>query len=96
MEFEWNEDKNESNIAKHGIAFEDAMHLWSGRIVENADPRLYAGETRFTAFGVVDDHLLAVVFTWRGDICRIISARKANKRERRAYDAALSGGAPGT
>lgn len=94
MHFAWNDTKNASNVLKHGVDFEDAIYIWSGRVVERPDHRQYAGEARFIAFGMVDERLLAVVYTWRGDTCRIISARKANKRERRAYDAALSGVAP--
>lgn len=94
MEFEWDEIKRVSNLMKHGIDFEDALYIWEGTVIEKADPRSYRGETRFVTFGECDGRLMAVVHTWRGNCCRIISARKANKRERRAYDAALSGVAP--
>lgn len=49
---------------------------------------------RFRAYGIVDGRVLAVVYTWRSDVCRVISARKANDREQRAYHAALSRVAP--
>lgn len=94
MEFEWDENKNESNIKKHGIDFSDAMYIWEGPVYEKPDLRDYSGETRFNAFGMLDNRILAVAFTWRGEVCRIISARKANERERRAYNATLSGVAP--
>lgn len=94
MEFEWDEDKNESNIEKHGIDFNDTMYIWEGPVAERSDPRNYRGETRFVAFGLLDGRLLAVVYTWRDGVCRIISARKANKRERKALDAAFPGIAP--
>ena len=94
MEFEWGESKRLSNFDKHGVWFDDAIHIFEGRIVVRKDPRDYGGETRFTAYGAVDGRVLAVVHTWRGDVCRLISARKANQREQRAYHAALSRVAP--
>ncbi|MBK3804371.1 BrnT family toxin [Azospirillum brasilense] len=94
MDFEWDESKRLSNIAKHGIDFEDAMYIWDGTVIEKSDPRDYGGEKRFNSFGELDGRLLAVVHTWRGNTCRLISARKANDREQRAYHAALSSVAP--
>jgi uncharacterized DUF497 family protein len=89
MQFEWNTQKNKTNILKHGIAFDDAMYIWEGWVLELPDPNDHGGEVRIRAFGIVDGRTLAVAYTWRGDVRRIISARKANKRERRAYHAAL-------
>lgn len=89
MEFEWDDNKNESNYEKHHVRFDDAMFIFEGPLLEREDIRTYDGETRFVAFGYVDGRLLAVVYTWRGNICRIISARKANKREQRAYRSAF-------
>lgn len=90
MDFEWDEEKRLRTLRERGIDFELAIEVWAGRVVERADPRDYDGETRFVCFGEVDGRLHAVVYTWRGDVRRIISARKANERERRAYHAALS------
>lgn len=63
MHFEWDDLKNASNVLKHCIDFEDAIYIWSGQVVERPDHRSYTGETRFIAFGIVDDRLLAVVYT---------------------------------
>lgn len=94
MEFEWDANKNLTNYKKHCVQFEDAMYVFEGPTVQRKDLRDYDGETRFVTFGHVDGRLLAVVHTLRGDFCRIISARKANKRERRAYHSALLEHAP--
>lgn len=85
MAFEWDPDKNAANIAKHGVDFEDVVRIFEGPILESADERREYGEARIIAFGVVDDRELAVVYTMRGGRRRIISARRAHRRERKAY-----------
>lgn len=85
MAFEWDSDKNATNIAKHGVDFEDAIRIFEGPILESTDERHEYGEARIIAFGVVDDRELAVVYTMRGGRRRIISARRAHRRERKAY-----------
>ncbi|WP_376960743.1 BrnT family toxin [Azospirillum sp. A26] len=94
MDFEWDQRKYETNIAKHDIDFEDAIYIFEGVVLEKNDPREYNGETRIIAYGEVDGRLLVVVYTWRDSARRIISARKANGREQRAYHATLSSVAP--
>jgi uncharacterized DUF497 family protein len=90
MEFEWDEEKNECNLKKQGIDFETAMLIWEGPIVEQVDDRRDYGQSRFVVFGMVDKRVLAVVYTWRGNRRRIISARKASRNERRAYRETLA------
>jgi uncharacterized protein len=85
MAFEWDPDKNAANIAKHGIDFEDAVRIFEGPVLESSDERRDYGEVRIIAFGVVDGRELAVVYTMRGGSRRIISARRAHRRERKAY-----------
>lgn len=85
MAFEWDAAKNAANIAKHGIDFEVAIRIFEGSVLEKADARRDYGEARVIAFGVVDDRELAVVYTMRGERRRIISARRAHSRERKAY-----------
>lgn len=94
MDFEWDEYKREANFIKHGIDFEDAIYIFEGFVKEKDDPRDHNGEARIIAYGEVDGRLLVVVYTWRDGARRIISARKANGREQRAYHATLSGVAP--
>lgn len=85
MEFEWDEAKRQANIAKHGIDFHDAKAALEDSPVMIADDRKNYGERRCIAAGHVKGHMLIVVFTVRNGVFRIISARKANSRERRKY-----------
>jgi uncharacterized DUF497 family protein len=85
MDFEWDEAKNRANLAKHGIDFTRAKEIFQGYVLESADVRRNYGETRVVAVGVTDGTELTVVYTPRGEIRRIISARRAKRDERRAY-----------
>ena len=93
MEFEWDEAKAASNLAKHGVTFKLATSVFvdPDRIEEFA--RLVGSEERFTCIGTdADESILTIAYTWRTyenqeKVCRIISARKAHKVERRRYAA---------
>jgi uncharacterized protein len=68
MEFEWDPAKNAANVAKHGIDFEDVVPtFFEGLILERIDVRKNYGEVRIQAFGVLDDDVLTIVYTMRGD-----------------------------
>jgi uncharacterized DUF497 family protein len=81
MEFEWDEAKNRANIAKHGISFGEASGIFDGSTYERVDARQDYGETRYTGIGLAGGRELFVVFTWRGRVRRIISARRASRDE---------------
>ena len=86
MEFEWDRAKAHANEAKHGVPFEVARRVFDDdACVVLEDLRQDYGERRFVALGTIDHRIYTVAFTWRGDICRLISARKANAREIRRY-----------
>jgi hypothetical protein len=85
MEFEWDEAKNQENITKHGIDFTRAKEIFTGRVLEEVDDRYDYGETRIIATGMASGQEITVVYTMRGNVSRIISARKATENERRAY-----------
>ena len=85
MDFEWDEGKRQANILKHGIDFVDAIAVFAGRFIETEDLRRDYGERRFLASGEVAAEVIRVVYTSRGDRCRIINARRARRDERRAY-----------
>ena len=91
MDFEWDPAKNAANIAKHGIDFDDARRMFDGATLEKVDDREEYRETRVTAIGIVEGRELYVVYTMRGERCRIISARRANRDERQAYYQAIGG-----
>jgi uncharacterized DUF497 family protein len=83
MDFEWDPDKADANLAKHGIDFEDAITVFDDpAVTTKPDPRKYRGETRHRAIGSVGGRVSLVCYTMRGDRCRIISARRASRRER--------------
>jgi uncharacterized DUF497 family protein len=83
--FEWDPKKNVANRQKHGIDFIDAAAIFSGPSVEGLDERFGNGEPRIIAYGQLGSHVIAVVFCWRKDRRRIISARKATRSETRMY-----------
>lgn len=87
MQFEWDEDKNRENQRKHGIAFEEAALIFSGVVLTRFDDREYYGEIREVSTGMIGGRVTVVVaHTDREGVIRLISARLANKRERKAYD----------
>jgi hypothetical protein len=84
MEFEWDGNKAVANLEKHAIDFVDVVDVFEdGRLFVEVDGRF--PEPRCRAIGMVEGVVLSVVYTMRGDVCRIISARRASRRERRAY-----------
>lgn len=86
MNYAWDDAKAQSNLAKHGLAFADAMDFdWSTAFVE-ADQRYAYGEHRYRAYGPLYGRIVVLVFTMRSGACRIISLRKANSREVRRYE----------
>ena len=87
MEYEWDPDKAAANLQKHGISFADAVAVFSDEFALNvADD--FADEERFIILGTdAFGRLLVVVYTWRGEhSIRIISARKATRREHKQYE----------
>lgn len=91
MRFEWDEAKRKANIAKHGIDFRDVPEMFTSLMLVGSDVRKDYGETRKIGFGFVHGRLMAVAFTERApNSIRIISARKANKREEAHYQEAVA------
>jgi uncharacterized DUF497 family protein len=86
MKFEWDEVKRRANYAKHGLDFRDAEKVFQGITLTAEDNRQDNGEKRFISLGLLDDMVVVVVYTERSDKTRIISMRKANQRERKAYE----------
>jgi uncharacterized DUF497 family protein len=87
MLYEWHEAKNQQNIRKHGVSFEDATTVFEMPTLTYYDPHSVLGEDRHIAIGFGAKCLLAVVFTDRGgEVVRIISARKASKSEEKRYE----------
>lgn len=92
MIFEWDEQKNQSNIAKHGIRFEEAQEVFSDPLhISLLDKRFSYFEERWLTLGATKNRKILVVanlfFTDEGEeIIRIISAREANNQEKTTYE----------
>ena len=79
--FDWDDEKHEWNLEERGFGFDVAALIFEGITVETEDKRKDYGETRIQAIGEVDGEILFVVYTDRGDVRRIISARLAEEHE---------------
>ena len=89
MRFSWDEHENLTNQRKHRVSFEVAARVFidANRIEQYDDQEDY-GENRWITIGIVGPALLTVVYTVRdedGEVIRLISARRANAQEKRAY-----------
>ena len=86
LEFEWDEEKARTDLAKHRVSFLTAAEIFANEILERIDDREDYGEVRFIALGTVDTEVYPVVFAWRSEnLIRIISAQKASRDEREIY-----------
>ncbi len=85
-EFEWSLQKEQENLAKHGVSFELARHVFDDPAHASGDGYDKDGEVRYDTIGRVTEHLvLRVTHTYRAHRIRIISARKGDAKERRSY-----------
>jgi hypothetical protein len=89
MTYEWDEAKNRRNVAKHGLAFEDAEQVFAGPCVTLEDDRFDYGEERLITLGLLAGRLVVIAHAPRGETTRIISMRKANRREKEIYQKQL-------
>ncbi len=83
--FAWDDTKRRANLKKHGIDFVDAEKIFRGATFTAEDTRGDYGEQRFLTLGLLDDQVVSVTHTERGNDIRIISIRKATKHEARYY-----------
>ncbi len=92
MAFEYDQEKSRRNFRERAIDFEFASRIFESDYIEKEDRRRDYGEMRLVAIGAVEAAILVVVYTWREGRRRIISARRANRRERHAYRNATGAG----
>jgi uncharacterized protein len=85
MEFEYDEQKSESNKTKHGIDFEEAKALWLDQSALYLDTRS-EDEDRFLIVGKIEGVLWTGVVTFRGERIRVISVRRSRGQEVESYD----------
>ena len=87
MNFEWDERKNASNLAKHGFDFADAPGIFNVPIVVDLDLKENYGEDRWIGIGLLNGRVVVIVYTEPNEqIIRIISLRKALSHERKRYE----------
>jgi uncharacterized DUF497 family protein len=85
--FEWDEQKRQVNLRQHNIDFRDARRVIDEpSFIRRSDRK---GEIRFVVYGFVDALEVVVICTFRGEHCRLVSARRARKDERRKYHSHL-------
>jgi uncharacterized DUF497 family protein len=86
MKYQWEKNKAASNLQKHGIEFADAVSVFSDDLAITIPDNRF-DEDRFVTIGMdAFSRILVVVFTWRGEDIRLISARLAERRERKQYE----------
>jgi hypothetical protein len=91
IEFEWDQAKAETNRKKHGVSFETAARVFTDPFALVEQDRIEGGEYRWKTLGMIEGCLLLLVAHTVKDegeteIIRIISARRANRKERRRYE----------
>ena len=88
LNFQWDENKARTNLAKHGVSFEDAATVFGDALsLTIPDPAHSQREDRFIILGMSHKgKLLVVVHTERGDSIRLISARRASRKERKSHE----------
>jgi uncharacterized protein len=83
--FEVDEAKRRVNIQKHGVDLLEAAEIFAGYFISRIDRRTDYGEVRFAALGYVGQTAYIVIYTQRGDKIRLISARKAGRKDLERY-----------
>ncbi|MBN6712049.1 BrnT family toxin [Haemophilus haemoglobinophilus] len=86
MRIEYDQNKNQRNLLERGLSFDQASNLdWSSAFIWQ-DSRFTYGETRYSALALLDERLHFIAFKFIDDGIRVISFRKANKRESKKYE----------
>ena len=87
MKFEWDENKNRINQAKHGFDFADSFRIFNLPMLIQLDERENYGEIRYFGIGLLYERVVVVIYTEsKKNIIRIISLRKALSQERKSYE----------
>jgi uncharacterized DUF497 family protein len=87
MDYQWDPEKAASNVGKHGVDFADAVGVFEDEWALTIKEEYVEGEQRFATVGTdFLERVLVVVYTHRGGEIRLISARRAIRKERRTYE----------
>jgi uncharacterized DUF497 family protein len=87
VSYQWDLDKADANFDKHGVDFADAVGVFEDEWALTTKDEVVESEQRFVTLGLdFLSRVLVVIYTYRYDDIRIISARRATKRERKTYE----------
>jgi uncharacterized DUF497 family protein len=86
MTVEFDEAKRARTLTERGLDMARADEVFDGASLTVEDDRIDYGETRYITIGFLDERMVVLVWTPRGDVHRIISMRKANDREKALYE----------
>jgi hypothetical protein len=92
MKFVWDGNKPQVNRRKHGLDFVDAAEIFKAPMLVHPDDRFDHEEERWIGLGILNGIVVVLVFVESGDMIRIISIRKALKRERQYYESEIING----
>jgi len=87
---DWDQRKRQANLKKHGFDFVDANEIFDGVTFTYEDDRISYGEQRLVTLGSLRGTVVSIVHTEQDDHIRVISMRKATKREREIYFQTIS------
>ncbi len=85
MQLEYDKAKRDDTLKERGLDFADFPELMAGTHLVKLDDRQDYSEDRWVAVGTIRGRLMVVAFTMRGDVYRVFSMRKANKREQKSF-----------
>jgi len=89
VKLDYDSAKRDATLEHRGLDFARAVDVFTGITFTRRDDRIDYGEERFITFGVLDERMVAIVWTLRGEARRIISMRKANDREQARYQSRM-------
>jgi uncharacterized DUF497 family protein len=90
LEIDWDDNKRLSNIERHGIDFAEVYSIFDNPYLDQEDTRKDYGEKRIKVIGLIKNVVCVIIYTPRDTTIRVISARRANERERKYYQSAIS------
>jgi hypothetical protein len=85
MRIDWDEPKRRTNLRRHGFDFVDAREIFESETITITDDRFDYGEIRYVSFGMLQDIVVAIVYTETDETIRVISLRKATRNEEKEY-----------
>ena len=91
MKVEFDLEKCEATLVHRGLDMGRAAEVFDAAHITIEDNRIEYGEPRFITIGALDERMIVLVWTWRGENLRVISIRKANEREQKRYSPRLGG-----